>query len=291
MEITISHEELANGEMSETHLNQAVHAIREDGYVILSDVISHAHLDLLREKMDEDLRTLMTASVLPVNFVKQHLQQDPPPFAPYVFRDVVANPWVIQVTRKVLGEGLFNSCYTGNTNCPGSGTQPVHVDLGQLWSGLKMAHPAVSLVINIAPMDVTEHNGSIELWPGSHLDTNVALDDATIKVDERIVKARRELAPPVRGNTKKGSVLIRDMRLWHRGMPNSSDCPRQMIAMVHNIHWFRRKRRVQFKTGCEAAFENSQIDPNVEFTDEPIDYIFRNRPYDYHEGSDAKMSR
>ena len=192
MEITISPEELANDEMSETHLNQAVHAIREDGYVILSDVISHAHLDLLREKMDEDLCTLMTASVLPVNFVKQHLQQDPPPFAPYVFRDVVANPWVIQVTRQVLGEGLFNSCYTGNTNCPGSGTQPVHVDLGQLWSGLKMAHPAVSLVINIAPMDVTEHNGSIELWPGSHLDTNVALDDATIKVDERIVKARRE---------------------------------------------------------------------------------------------------
>ena len=291
MEITISPEELANDEMSETHLNQAVHAIREDGYVILSDVISHAHLDLLREKMDEDLRTLMTASVLPVNFVKQHLQQDPPPFAPYVFRDVVANPWVIQVTRKVLGEGLFNSCYTGNTNCPGSGIQPVHVDLGQLWSGLKMAHPAVSLVINIAPMDVTEHNGSIELWPGSHLDTNVALEDATIKVDERIVEARREIAPPVRGNTKKGSVLIRDMRLWHRGMPNSSDRPRQMIAMVHNIHWFRRKRRVQFKTGCEAAFENSQIDPNVEFTDEPIDYIFRNRPYDYHEGSDAKMSR
>ena len=53
MEITISPEELANGEMSETHLNQSVHAICEDGYVILSDVISHAHLDLLREKMDE----------------------------------------------------------------------------------------------------------------------------------------------------------------------------------------------------------------------------------------------
>ena len=85
MEITISPEELANGEMSQTHLDQAVRAIREDGYVLLSDIISHAHLDLLREKMDEDLRTLMTASVLPVNFVKQHLQQDPPPFAPLCF--------------------------------------------------------------------------------------------------------------------------------------------------------------------------------------------------------------
>ena len=290
MEIMISSEELANGEMSQTHLDQAVHAICTDGYVILSGIISHAHLDLVREKMDEDLRTLMTASVLPVNFVKQHLQQDPPPFAPYVFRDIVANPWVIQVTRTVLGEALFNSSYSGNTNCPGSGTQPVHVDHGQLWSGLKMAHPAVSLVINIAPMDVTEHNGSIELWPGSHLDTNVAQEDATIKVDERIVEARREVAPPVRGNTKKGSVLIRDKRLWHRGMPNCSYQPRQMIAMVHNIHWFQRKKRMPFNKGCEAAFENCQMDPNVEFTDKPIDYIFRNHPYDYHEDSDEKVN-
>ena len=75
MEITIDPEELANGEMSPTHLDRAVHAIRTDGYVILSDIISHAHLDLVREKMDEDLRTLMTASVLPVNFVKQHLSK------------------------------------------------------------------------------------------------------------------------------------------------------------------------------------------------------------------------
>ena len=33
-----------------------------------------------------------------------------------------------------------------------------------------------------------------------------------------------------------------------------------------------------------------QIDPNVEFTDEPIDYIFRNHPYDYHEAENEKMS-
>ena len=283
MEITISPEELADSKMSQTHLDQAVHAIRQDGYVILVDVVSHAHLDLLREKMDEDLRTLMTASVLPFQFVTGHLQQDPPPFTPYVFRDVVANPFIIQVSKQVLGEGVFNSFYSGNTNCPGSGVQPVHVDTGQLWRGLKMAHPAASLVVNIAPMDVTEHNGSVELWPGSHLDTSVALDDATIKVEERIVEARREIVPPVRGNTKKGSVLIRDMRLWHRGTPNHSDRPRQMIAMIHHIHWFRRNRRLKFNKGCEAAFENSQLDSNVEFTDEPIDYIFRNRPYDYHE--------
>ena len=81
-----------------------------------------------------------------------------------------------------------------------------------------------------------------------------------LRSDEQRVEARRDIAPPVRGNTKKGSVLIRDMRLWHRGMPNHSDRPRQMIAMVHNIHWFRRRRRVPFNKGCEEVFENCQID-------------------------------
>ena len=284
MRITIRPEEISSSKISNAHLDQAADAIRNDGYVILEDIVSHAHLDLLHEKMDDDLRTLMTARVLPINFTRGHLQQDPPPFAPYVFRDVVANPFVVQVSKKVLGDRFFNSFYSGNTNCPGSKIQPVHVDTGQLWRGLKVAHPAASLVVNIAFVDVDEHNGSIELWPGSHLDTSIAAGDATIKVDERRVEARRKVSPPVRGNTKMGSMLIRDIRLWHRGMPNHSDHPRQMIAMIHNIHWFRQGRPLQLNKGCEGVFDDCGFDPNVEFTDEPIDYIFRNHPYDYHEG-------
>ena len=283
MTITMTAEEITNEQMTAAHLEDAVNAIRGGGYVILENVVSHAHLDILCQKMDEDLKTLLTAQTLPANFVRGHLQLDPPPFAPYVFRDIVANPFVVQVTKAALGAGLFNSFYSGNTNCPGSRTQPVHVDTGQLWRGLDHAHPAATLVVNVAPTDVTEANGSIELWPGSHLDTNVAIGDASICVDEERVEARRKMIPPVRGNTKKGSMLIRDIRLWHRGMPNTSDRPRHMIAMIHNIHWLQRGRALMFNTGCEPEFEQSELDANAVFTDEPIDYIFRNRPYDYDE--------
>jgi RNA polymerase primary sigma factor len=37
---------------------------------------------------------------------------------------------------------------------------------------------------------------------------------------------------------RRGSVLIRDMRLWHNGMPNPSDSVRPMVAMIHWIHWW-----------------------------------------------------
>ena len=269
MEITVQPVKLAEGKMSQTHVDQAVEAIRTDGYVVLESIVDHTHLDILRERMDEDSQKLITAKKWGgAGQLKGHLQQGPPPSAPYIFRDIVANPYVIQVTKAVLGEGLFNSFYSGNTNCPGSVTQPLHMDDRHLWPDLRIPHPTASVAVNIAPMDVTEENGSIELWPGSHLDTR----SSGGRVNEKIESARRKIAPPIRGNTKKGSVLIRDVRLWHRGVPNRSDDPRHMIAMIHNVRWLQRKRRLKFNKGCEAAFENSDLDANAEFVDKEIDY-------------------
>lgn len=282
MEITVTPEEHATESLTDAHLKQALDAIRTDGYVVLNAVVAHEHLDLLCERMTEDLEKIMNAPAPPHNFVWGNVQQDPPPFPPYVFRDIVVNPWVVQVSKALLGEKVFNNFYSGNTNLPGSSLQPVHVDSGQLWPNLEVAHPAAKVVVNLALDEVTEENGSIELWPGSHLDTQKAVGD-DIKVDEHLLKARRRVAPPVRGNTKKGSILIRDVRLWHRGMPNLSDRPRFMIAMIHNRRWLHRASRFQFNTGCEAAFAESDLDLNTTFVDEPIDYLFRNRPYDYHE--------
>lgn len=271
MEITIGPEELKAGKVSGAHLQAAVEAIRTEGYVVLENVVSHAHLDVLRERMDEDSRKLIDVEKWGgAGQIKGHLQQGPPPFAPYIFSDVVANPFVIQVTRELLGEGVYNSFYNGNTNSPGSGKQPLHRDSRHLWPGQPVAHPTVSVVINISPMDVSEENGAVELWPGSHLDTMV---DG--RIDEEAEEARRKIAPPARGTAKKGSALIRDIRLWHRGVPNPSDRPRHMIAMIHNVRWLQRSKPLLFNTGCEAAFNHDDLDHNAEFTDEPIDYLFR----------------
>jgi Phytanoyl-CoA dioxygenase (PhyH) len=273
MTITISREERTAGKISPAHVEAALAAIREDGYVVLEDIVSHDHLDRLWERMDEDSRKLIAVEKWGgAGQVKGHLQQGPPPFAPYVFPDIVANPFVIQVTRGLLGEGVYNSFYNGNTNSPGSGKQPLHRDGGHLWPGLEVAHPTASVVVNISPMDVSEENGSVELWPGTHRVTSV---DG--RIDEEAEAARRKVVPPVRGNAKKGSVLIRDIRLWHRGVPNPSDRPRHMIALIHNIRWLQRGKPLQFNKGCEAAFEGIDFDHNVEFTDKPIDYLFRYR--------------
>ena len=270
MIITVQPNELVEGKLSKTHVEQAVKAIRVEGYVVIENIINHEHLDILREQMDADSQELIKAKKWGgAGVLKGHLQQGPPPLASYIFSDIVANPYVIQVSKELLGPGVYNNFYNGNTNCPGSSTQPLHRDGDHLWQNLEVAHPAAEVVVNISPQDTIEENGSVELWPGSHLDVSGR------HIDEAYEAERREIAPPVRGNAKKGSALIRDMRLWHRGVPNLSDETRHMIAMIHRVHWLRSGKRLKYQTGCEAAFENSELDHNAEFVDEKMDdYLF-----------------
>ena len=267
MNIQITPEEIAADRMSPDKMAQAVDAIMSDGYVILDNAVDHDHLDILHERMRADSDTLIKAEKWGGAGRRHgHLQQGPPPFAPYVFRDVVSNPFVIQVTKGVLGDGLFNSFYSGNCNCPGSVEQPLHADNPHLWPNMEVAHPPASLVVNICLVKTTEENGAVELWPGTHRNTK--------PINEGNVDAQRAVAPPIRGAADKGSVPIRDMRVWHRGVPNHSDEVRHMIAMVHNMHWRRRNQLLRFVKGCEDAFASSELDHNAAFVDEPYDYLF-----------------
>jgi ectoine hydroxylase-related dioxygenase (phytanoyl-CoA dioxygenase family) len=274
MEIAITPNELKQEKLTNAHLSQAVKAIREDGFVILADVIQHDHLDIVRERMLEDSMKLIEAEKWGgAGQLKGHLQQGPPPFAPYVFRDIAANPFAIQVTTTILGKGAYNRFYNGNTNCPGSEQQPLHRDGSPLWPNLPIAHPSCTLIINISPIGVSAENGATELWPGTHLETTVEG-----RVDAEAEARQRDICPPIQPAVRKGSLLIRDNRLWHRGVPNRSDTIRHMIALIHNVNWLQKPFTLLFNQGCEEAFADDGFDHNVEFTAEPLEYLLTRAP-------------
>ena len=279
-ETTPTAAEHAAGRFDAAAVQRAITALREDGFVVINDVVDHAHLDRLRERMTDDLDKIRALPVVPHNFVWGNIQQNPPPDAGLVFRDVVANPFVCQVTRALLGSGAFNDYLGGNTNVPGSGLQPVHVDDGQLWPHLHAAHPPARLVVNVALDDTTEENGAIELWPGTHLDTLMAIGN-DIRVPNEHVAARRAVRGPVLGASRKGSMLIRDMRLWHRGTPNYSAATRFMIAMIHSVAWYRRTSRFDLEETCAPVFAGCPIENAIPLVANPRDYLTGNAPYAY----------
>ncbi len=236
--IQTSEAERQRGHLSAESIELAIQSILEDGIVILEGVVDLEHCRILADKMLEEVEDIAKKDAAPFNWHRGNLQQPPPTAPAYIFRDVLANDFVIDVTKALLGKGMKNAFYSSNTAMPSQDRQPVHVDLGQLWRNQDPPHPPFGLVVNIAVVDMDPENGSTEIWPATHLDTTVVIEDGKVEVPEQSLEVRRVVAPPYQPTVKQGSAIIRDIRLWHCGTPNRTATPRPMIAMIHYINWW-----------------------------------------------------
>ena len=279
MDITLAEREA--GRLPAERHQAAVQSVRENGYVILNDLIDPLVLAPIRDRMLADVEKILARPDAPFNFNRGNIQQDPPPFPPYLSRQVLCNDIVIAITQEILGKGLRNGMYSGNTALPRStGRQPVHADEGQLWPGLQTAHPAYALVVNVLPVDVSPENGSTEIWPGTHLDTSVVIQDRDIKVTAEKVEERRRIAPGFQYSARAGSVVIRDIRLWHAGMPNTTDRSRPMIAMIHYVGWWSALAPLEFSADSRPFLEHPALTHVVRYVEGEIDHTRRNQSFD-----------
>lgn len=56
-------------------------------------------------------------------------------------------------------------------------------------------------------------------------------DRASGRIKEHLLEKRREVRGELQPVIEKGSIIIRDLRLWHAGMPNWTNDIRVMLAM------------------------------------------------------------
>lgn len=196
------------------------------------------------------------------------MSQGPPLDPRLMYSDIWANGPAAQALENILGPSPRVNYVNGNTALGGyhDARQRVHADLsfnhGQLPFGV---------VANYYLTDVTPANGSTELWIASHRDTsfrdhrNCYLGEMADKTqsekesvfgirDERL-EERRRYAPPIRPCVKKGSVVLRDLRLWHAGIANPSEKPRIMLAFVHTPSWYLCPSKVVLPLSCREIVE------------------------------------
>ncbi len=124
--------------------------------------------------------------------------------------------------------------FASDTPLPGSDYQRVHSDTQLLFPENRLSLPAYGLVLNIPLVDVTEENGPMEIWPGG---THLWPGGSDIA-------ALAQEMPSRRVTMNAGSVLLRDLRMWHRGTPNHSDRSRPNIALVYTRPWYRFEQKV-----------------------------------------------
>lgn len=177
------------------------------------------------------------------------------------------DPIATQITSHVLGPRPKWTFCSANSAMPpplpqGTPTptrQPVHSDAD-------FAHPAhpFALVVNVPLVTMTARNGSTEVWPGTHDRLGVAAQEgehgerASGRIREECLAAERERqggGGPVQPIVKKGSVVVRDLRLWHAGMPNMGDEVRVMLAMIHFAPWYRNGMELQFADDVRPVLE------------------------------------
>jgi Phytanoyl-CoA dioxygenase (PhyH) len=217
--------------LDDRSLGRVMRNLRDSGIAVIDGVYPRAEVDRLNGAYQDLLAHRPKGMVQPTSG-ENHVQMQLPLAEPFSDEIVVAHPVVVQVMSVALGPD-FECCYfNSNTAYFGSTHQPVHRDHGPVFGTQhSVPTPPTGFVANIPLCDFTVDNGSTELWPGTHLIVDTP-DDADVTLDERA-----EVLPSSRLDVEAGSLVLRDMRLWHRGTPNTTERPRSMIAVVYKRHW------------------------------------------------------
>lgn len=272
-----------------TESEAAVIAIREWGFVLLEEAVASEPLKVLRDRMDRDTAELLAYCESIGGNPRElgHLQQGPPVSEDFVFSDVAMNRYVNRICNLLYEHRPRLTFYNGNTNCPGSTTQRLHMDGRHATLEPEPVSPTSSVVVDIPPGPMNKGNGAIEIWPGSHL---VRPPEGGPRVSDELEGSRRAIEGPIQAETQVGDVLIRDTRLWHRGVPNHSDRPRHMIALIVSDGRLPVRGKLDFQKGCEDALEGHSVDSNANYTSQPIDYLFAptRRIYEHHQSAREK---
>ncbi|KAI5925887.1 hypothetical protein F4810DRAFT_613038 [Camillea tinctor] len=248
--VQITPDERTARKISKRNLEKAVVALSEDGVVVLDSAVSTDSLDLLNPRMVEEARALRDGPGTWFNYdskaqnILQHMIPDPE----YLLPDVHANPFALDVCKTMMGPKPVLRYHKANTNFPGESRQPVHSDV-------HYAHPRAcfGIAVNIVLIDCSPDNGSTECWPGTHAITRFADQNGMQGIHGHLLEARRKThGPPVQPVVKKGGIIIRDMRLWHAGMPNhTNDEVRVMLNLIYFADWYRCPMTIQFPKTAE----------------------------------------
>ncbi len=273
-----SSSERAQGKLSRRHKQTALEALHHDGVVVLENAIDPAILDRLNERMSHDTRTLIDRGTDgPSNYNLGNLQQSPPYELASFSPSIPFHPLATDLTSSYLGGQPALSFISSNAAVKADQAQPVHNDAD-------FAHPTIpfAAVVNVGLVDMAPINGSTELWLGTH--THTTIDDqegahgerASGRIKQACLNARRALRPPFQPTVRKGSLVIRDLRLWHAGMPNRCENIRIMVAMIHFAPWYRQRMTLDMPKAFQPLISQQRklgIAIPARFESETIDQL------------------
>ncbi|KAI6089807.1 hypothetical protein F4821DRAFT_256811 [Hypoxylon rubiginosum] len=274
--IYISNDERKSGMMSPENLQSGLKEFHKNGLVILQNAIRLVALDHVKKRMLQDIPKHLASRKVHYNHGTElkNISQTPPLSPEYLHEEVWANRFAVAIMEHIIGPRPQLSYATSNIALPGGqGRQAVHSD----YYCHHLDFP-VFLEVNIFLDDASPENGSTEIWPGTHYGYNkehhTFPNAGWIRHD--VFAERAKVCPPFQPTVSKGSICIRDFRLWHAGMPNNTTNPRIMLGFIFNPRWFGSQMRLRFPIEAKQRIESwEHIDclGVSEFAEGDLDYL------------------
>jgi hypothetical protein len=151
---------------------------------------------------------------------------------------LIDNPRVLPILEAIWGSDNFIcSGAGGDYSTPGAKIQHLHSDIGDPFNdplGMITIRdvPAPFIVVNYLMVEFKEINGATRFVPGTHRTRAPipTLDDEPERMKQSFICA------------PAGTAIVRDVRCWHGGTPNTSDEIRPMFGVGYFAPWFRDAR-------------------------------------------------
>jgi len=228
---TLTESEIASAQLASDRLHEMCRVLRDTGFVVIENAIDPQLVMQVKAEHDIALDSYLAsrgglAGLADKTFGTNHVGFFPPILGAIAAEDVVANPFAVQIMSAAMGDIRSSFIHT-NTACPGSGYLPIHRDTPMLFGIHNAPTPIIHAVVNIPLIPFTLENGATEVWPGTHwIVDDCEGDGAKLEERARFFPSQRTVLPI-------GALVVRDLRMWHRGVPNPGTELRKMMAIVH----------------------------------------------------------
>lgn len=235
----------------EEALGDARQRLREDGWCVVPNVLSHEEsaraLERLWTAAGESRRrgvdTFMPALDPNASNVRVFNLLDIDP----LFRDLIRHPTALALIRSLLGDEFLISNFTANIARPGSKSMPIHSDQAIVVPA-PWAHPW-ALNIIWALTDVRRENGATLFLPGSHRFT----DRSQMPADA--LPLMRPFEAPA------GSIIAMEGRMWHTSGANvTADEDRALLFGYYTAPFLRPQVNHNVTLSAETQ---ASLDPDM----------------------------
>jgi ectoine hydroxylase-related dioxygenase (phytanoyl-CoA dioxygenase family) len=272
----LSAEEIKNRKLNPETIESAVEQVRLNGYVLFESVlesglVDQMHSSFMRALDEATNRSPESTEVNSTEFRKNRVRMDLPFEAPFIDPNIITNPFVLPIVEKLVGEDCACMYLSADAPLPGSDYQVVHSDQPPFFPESTISLPPTGIVLNIPLVDVTEENGPMEAFPGGNHLTPENRNNA------KTIEEMASFLTPVKMTMPRGSLLIRDLRMWHRGTPNKSDHVRPNVALIYARPWWRATyqeslgiSREKFDTLSERAQQLFRLEKLKENEQQPV---------------------